>query len=272
MSSQQARAGQQKEAVVRSINFQGIKVTYDTYGTGNQALVFVHGWTCSKALWLYQDPLYTKHRSILIDLPGHGDSDKPSNADYNLELFARSVGAVIQAEGICRAVLIAHSMGGPISTMLLRLFPGVVAGIVYLDSFWQMPESYLTMAERRELGAHRFEDINFISKVNELFADSTPTSVRDMVRGVMMATPRHVRVSACTTESQPHALPWETTFAIPALQLAAPGATTDGYWHHHMPRLEVRELSGVGHFLFMEDAKRVNAEVEYFLIENKLLV
>ncbi|KAL6863497.1 hypothetical protein ACO1O0_003752 [Amphichorda felina] len=187
MGSQQACAGQQKEAVVRSINFQGIKVTYDTYGTGNQALVFVHGWTCSKALWLYQDPLYTKHHSILIDLPGH---------DYNLELFARAVGAVIQAERVCRAVLIAHSMGGPVSTMLLRLFPDVVAGIVYLDSFWQMPENYLTMAERRELGEHRFEDINFIRKVDELFADSTPTSVRDMVRGVMMATPRHVRVSA----------------------------------------------------------------------------
>lgn len=74
-----------------------MRIVYETHGTGETALVFVHGWTCNRALWLYQAPLYTKYRSILVDLPGHGDSDKPE-VEYNLELMARSIYAVVQAE------------------------------------------------------------------------------------------------------------------------------------------------------------------------------
>lgn len=159
-------------------------------------------------------------------------------------------------------------MGGPVSTMFLRLFPELVSGIIYLDSFWHMPESYLSIKERQELAEHRHDDASFENKIEELFVANTPSSVRAMVLETMMATPKDVRLSACAPESQPHSIPWEKTFSIPALQLAAPGAKIDQHWHHHMPKLHVQELAGLGHFFFMEDPERVNEEAERFILEH----
>src|ERR1700740_1491005 len=60
--------------------FEGIKVHYESYGSGDEALVFIHGWTCDLTFWRGQEPVYSTHRSLLIDLPGHGESDKPQTA------------------------------------------------------------------------------------------------------------------------------------------------------------------------------------------------
>ena len=86
----------------RKADFQGIPVHYESYGNGHDALVFIHGWTCDLTFWRRQEPIYTKRRSILIDLPGHGQSGKPHIA-YPMELFAQSVDAVMRDAEIGRA-------------------------------------------------------------------------------------------------------------------------------------------------------------------------
>jgi pimeloyl-ACP methyl ester carboxylesterase len=83
----------------KTLIHEGIQLVYDSYGTGSSAIVYIHGWTCSRTLWVHQSPLYTRYRSILVDLPGHGESDKPE-VDYDHELFVRSIKAVLDAEGI----------------------------------------------------------------------------------------------------------------------------------------------------------------------------
>jgi pimeloyl-ACP methyl ester carboxylesterase len=250
----------------RSITSKNLKLVYDSYGSGPDAVVYIHGWTCSRALWSYQSPLYTSYRSILIDLPGHGESDKPL-VDYNREFLARSVKAVIDVEDISRAILVAHSMGGPVATMLLRLFPDQVTGIVYLDSFWQMPETYLNNEERAQLSREREDDATFTKTVEDMFERMTASTTKDAVLQVMMATPKHVRLSACCTGSHPHALAWDKTFPVPALHLADQGAWQDGYWKHHMPNLEVRKFAKLGHFLHMMDPEAINAEIDEFIVQ-----
>src|SRR5580704_16909675 len=54
------------------------QVHYESYGAGHDAVVYIHGWTCDLTFWRGQEPVYRNHRSLLIDLPGHGLSDKPN--------------------------------------------------------------------------------------------------------------------------------------------------------------------------------------------------
>ncbi|MDP8990787.1 MAG: hypothetical protein M3N41_11995, partial [Acidobacteriota bacterium] len=63
-----------------------LRIHYESYGAGPEALVFVHGWACDLTFWRGQEPLYTDptRRALLIDLPGHGLSDKPHRA-YPIE-------------------------------------------------------------------------------------------------------------------------------------------------------------------------------------------
>src|SRR5262245_39373952 len=113
--------------------YDGAKVHYESYGNGKDAVIFIHGWTCDLTFWRGQAPIYEKRRSLLIDLPGHGQSAKPEVA-YTPERFARGVEAVMSAAGVERGVLVGHSMGGPVAIAFLRLFPAKVRGIVLVDA------------------------------------------------------------------------------------------------------------------------------------------
>lgn len=268
-------AGNQRQT--RSTTFQGMDIVYDSYGVADESLVFIHGWSCNRQLWTFQSPIYEKHRSILIDLPGHGDSDSP-HIDYNVELFARAVGKVVEQENIKRVILIAHSLGGPIATMFLRLFGApsstravenavVVAGIVYVDSFLHLPESYLNAEERKGLGQARLNDEKFIADINTLFTSDTSENIRETVLRTMLATPKHVRAVAVTSMTQPHALGYNEVYEqVPAINIVAPNCTpVDRHWFHHLPLLKVKKMTGVSHWLFLEKPEEFNQEVENFL-------
>src|SRR5438034_4488331 len=57
------------------------KVHYSSLGRGTNTVVFIHGWAGSTDAWRLQVPaLAGTARLLLIDLPGHGKSDKPRTA------------------------------------------------------------------------------------------------------------------------------------------------------------------------------------------------
>src|SRR3712207_6319892 len=59
------------EAPSRFARFNEMRVHYKSYGAGDEALVFVHGWTCNICSWRFQPYAFKeKIRVILIDLPG----------------------------------------------------------------------------------------------------------------------------------------------------------------------------------------------------------
>src|SRR6266481_7818176 len=64
------------------------RVHYLTAGNGQPVIVFVHGWSCNATFWREQVPVFgDKARLILIDLIGHGQSDKPE-AYYSMDFLA----------------------------------------------------------------------------------------------------------------------------------------------------------------------------------------
>src|SRR5687767_5871798 len=87
------------EAPSKFAKLDGMRIHYKSYGSGREAAVFIHGWTCDQTFWRLQAPVYEKRRSLLIDLPGHGKSDKPEIA-YTQELFARAVEAAMRDAGV----------------------------------------------------------------------------------------------------------------------------------------------------------------------------
>src|ERR1039457_6577734 len=92
----------------------GSRVHYESYGKGQEAVVFIHGWTCDLTFWRGQAPVYEKHRALLVDLPGHGQSEKPEVA-YTEERFARAIDAVMRDAGVTRA---AKSANGTLHSLL----------------------------------------------------------------------------------------------------------------------------------------------------------
>jgi len=72
------------------------KIHYVTQGQGSNIIVFIHGWACNAGFWREQVPAFAgKSILVLVELPGHGESDKPE-VDYTMEYFADAVIAVMR--------------------------------------------------------------------------------------------------------------------------------------------------------------------------------
>ena len=112
------------------VKYDGSRVHYESYGKGKDAAVFIHVWTCDLTFWRGQAPVYEKHRTLLVDLPGHGVSDKPEVA-YTEDRFARAIEAVMRDAGVVRGVLVGHSMGGTVAIEFMRLFPAKTKALVF---------------------------------------------------------------------------------------------------------------------------------------------
>jgi pimeloyl-ACP methyl ester carboxylesterase len=103
----------------------GESIHVETFGPEDgQPIVFVHGWGLDRNEWYYaKKSLGKTHRLILWDLPGLGQSERPTSRDWSLEKLATDLHRVIAIAGPRPVVLAGHSIGGMIILTYCRLFP-----------------------------------------------------------------------------------------------------------------------------------------------------
>jgi pimeloyl-ACP methyl ester carboxylesterase len=95
--------------------------------------VFLHGLGATKLSWLPLLPaLAERHRVVVPDLPGHGESDKP-RASYTPTFYAGVVRRLLDALDEPEAVLVGNSMGGRVALEVAARAPRRVRGLVLLD-------------------------------------------------------------------------------------------------------------------------------------------
>ncbi len=133
---------------------QQSKIAYQCTGQGT-VLVLLHGFCEDRTMWADLVPLLSKKYSVLtIDLSGFGESDLLAEA--SIAAMARAVYAVWQHEGLGRAVLIGHSMGGYVGLELARQFPDCLLGLGLLHS-----HPFLDSEEKTN---NRLKTIRFIER------------------------------------------------------------------------------------------------------------
>ncbi len=124
-------------------------ISYNVYGSGEIALVFVHGWSCDSRYWNNQISEFTDDYTVVtLDLAGHGHSGS-YRTDYTMQLFGHDIKAVVDAVGAEDIILIGHSMGGPVAVEAAKLMPNHVKGIIGIDTFgdvtYKLTEESLNM-------------------------------------------------------------------------------------------------------------------------------
>ncbi len=86
-------------------------------------LVLLHGFPFNGTIWQEQARALSDHCQIILpDLRGHGQSPAPEGV-YDMELMARDVLKLLDTQGIEKAVIMGHSMGGYITLAAWRLAP-----------------------------------------------------------------------------------------------------------------------------------------------------
>lgn len=95
-------------------------------------LVLLHPWGLSMTVWSDVAPeLARDRRVLLVDLPGHGKSDK-LHTRYPMTRLATAVLEAMDAAGVERAVVAGNSLGGATALAVAEQAPARVAGLVLL--------------------------------------------------------------------------------------------------------------------------------------------
>lgn len=124
----------------------GLSIHYLDSGQGDASVVLIHGWAASAAIWRAQlGALAPSYRVVRVDLAGHGGSGK-GRERYTQAAFGQDVAAVVKALKLQKVVLVGHAMGGSVALEAARLLPGIVHGVVGVDSL-QDAEAFTSKAE-----------------------------------------------------------------------------------------------------------------------------
>ncbi|MFY0626260.1 MAG: alpha/beta hydrolase [Reichenbachiella sp.] len=97
-------------------------------------IVFIHGYCENSTIWNYFEQALSKNfQVVLIDLPGHGKSQLPSNS-FTIDDISDLVLASLEENGIDEFFVIGHSLGGYISLALAELYPEKILGFGLFSS------------------------------------------------------------------------------------------------------------------------------------------
>lgn len=252
----------------------GARVHYKSWGKGKDALVLVHGWGCNLNHWRDQIPDFSKrNRVIALDLPGHGESDKPQQLTYTMDLFANAIDAVMRDAKVERAVVMGHSMGTPVARQFYRKYPQKTLGIVIVDGGLrlfgtrEMREQFQAMIRApnwKEAGTQMF---------NQMSGTMAPAD-KERVMTSFNNTPQYVLVSAMENMNQ-ESLYGPDKMNVPVFAILAKSPfwppDTEEFFRSIAPDFEMQMWEGVSHFLMIEKPKQFNDAVIAFLNKKALL-
>ncbi|NEB74080.1 alpha/beta hydrolase [Streptomyces sp. SID14478] len=72
-------------------------------------------------------------RSLFVDLPGHGISDRPADFGYTLEEHADALAVALDAAEVGGAEIVGHSMGGAVAIVLAHRRTDLVSRLVVTE-------------------------------------------------------------------------------------------------------------------------------------------
>ena len=121
------------------IERDGVRVFWESYGEGEQTLLFLPTWTLVHSrVWKAQIPYFARHfRVVCFDPRGNGRSDRPLESEaYDEREFAQDAIDVMDAAGVERAVCVVLSTGTQRGLLLAAEHPERVTGMVFIGAWF----------------------------------------------------------------------------------------------------------------------------------------
>ena len=127
-----AAASDSKPPAPRMLDAGGRLLRYLELGSGDTPVILLHGFGADLNAWMFNQPaLAETHRTIALDLPGHGGSAKDVGTG-DPGALTDAVEAALDALGVARMHLIGHSMGGALAVLVAARRPKCLASLTLI--------------------------------------------------------------------------------------------------------------------------------------------
>ena len=245
----------------------GVHVQYRVYGSGEPALVLIHGWSCDSNYWREQVPvLKQKYTVVTVDLAGHGGTDG-NRSDWSIARFGQDVATAVGAVPNQQLILVGHSMGGPVAIEAARLLKSRTLGIIGVDTFKSIGAPVPGQAQVN--AAIKPFETDFIGTTRTMVTehlfvkDDHPQLAQKVAYDMSLSSPR-VAVPAMRALL-------EYDFTEPLKDLSVPIVAINSDLGEPLNEVRIRKvlpkfravtLPGTGHFLMMEDPQLFNPALE----------
>ncbi len=239
----------------------GVDIRYETDGSGSPPIVFVHGWSCDRTYWRPQMEHFAKsNRVVAVDLAGHGESGT-GRKEWTMAAFGADVRAVLEALDLRGAVLVGHSMGGPVILEAARLSADRVAALVPVDTLAAVEERMSPEELERFLAPMRADfqgtTDGFVRQF--FFTRYSDPKLIDRIAADMASAPGEVALAAMENLFRYDEAAALARTTIPVRLLNADAFPTDlAAARRHKADVELTVMPRVGHFLMAEEPEEFN--------------
>jgi pimeloyl-ACP methyl ester carboxylesterase len=249
-------------------------------GHSQPPIVFVHGFACGLSDWEAQvAALSPRHRTVAVDLRGHGDSPGAA-AECSIERYGADVAEVMHALNLPPAVLVGHSLGCRVVVEAALQAPQRTAGVILVDGS-QFAASMASVLKQRFANPD-----GFAAMADSLFTDMFTAKSNKTVVAEVIARARRLprtigekmltdllrydvgRLAASLSSLRVPVMALQTTYSNEKRERRSMVAgQTSPYLdmlRAQIPSVRVEIVPNTGHFPQLDEAARTNTLIEDF--------
>jgi pimeloyl-ACP methyl ester carboxylesterase len=128
--------------IIRDLTAHGVRIRVAEAGEGPPVLLLHDALVSHLAYDRVMAPLASAMRVLAPDLPGFGDSEKPSPTRYayGVEAFAEAAVDIVAGLELGRVAVVGHSLGAAVAIALAADHPELVGRLVLVDALIYPPD------------------------------------------------------------------------------------------------------------------------------------
>ena len=241
-------------------------LAYDAAGTGEPALVFLHGWCGDRSFFAPQFDYFSRsHRVVTVDLPGHGQSAIPD--EYAIEPFAHAVAELARDLRLGPSVVFGHSIGAMVALALSQVAPELVGAVALIDPPPLSKEVWKGFAPQLitsftgpdgPTGRRQF--------VEQMFLPTDDPTRRAQIIETMTAVPNDIAIPLVQAIAAFDGMAALGQCEVPVVTISSAVPTNDAAsLLAANSTMTLGQTVGAGHFLQLEVPEQVNPMIERFL-------
>lgn len=209
-----------------------------------------------------QAHLETTRRSFAVDLPGHGQSPRPSA--FDITAVAHDVASALDRLELDRFVVIGHSWGGAVAIALAAQSGERARGLLLLDPASDGRAMPKPMADGLMASLEQNYEPVATGYYASLVEGARPEVKDKVLRDLTATSPESVKSALGSL------LRFDPVTPLKALAMRKRTIITrcNDVPHAYqalVPELETRRIHGTGHWLQLDAPESVNAEIDAFL-------